>query len=60
MDDIPIYGNGTEEPTFSGKRKKHGLYVSKDGILINADVNGVSNIIRKVFPNALQHTKDFT
>lgn len=60
MDDIPVYGNVTEEPTFSGKRKHRGLYVSKDGTLINADVNGASNIIRKIFPNAFQHIKDFT
>ena len=40
---------GTE---FSGKRVKRGLYHSKRDILINADTNGASNIIRKVFPNA--------
>lgn len=34
---------------FSGKRLKRGLYQTKEGRLINADVNGVSNIIRKVF-----------
>lgn len=32
--------------TFSGKRIKRGLYVSKKGI-INADVNGSFNILRK-------------
>lgn len=32
---------------FSGKRVKRGLYKSKDGILINADVNGAYNILRK-------------
>jgi len=37
---------------FSGKRVKRGLYQSKDGLFINADINGASNIIRKVFPNA--------
>ncbi|KGG81293.1 hypothetical protein Y919_01335 [Caloranaerobacter azorensis H53214] len=37
---------------FSGKRIKRGLYKSKDSILINADVNGAYNIIRKVFPKA--------
>lgn len=35
---------GTE---FSGKRIKRGLYQSKDGTLINADVNGSYNILRK-------------
>lgn len=32
---------------FSGKRIYRGLYKSKDGILINADVNGSYNILRK-------------
>lgn len=36
--------------SFSGKRIKRGMYVSSNGALINADVNGASNIIRKVFP----------
>lgn len=35
---------------FSGKRKKRGLYQSKDGTLINADVNGAYNILRKSNP----------
>ena len=34
---------------FSGKRIKRGLYKTKNNILINADVNGSYNIIRKVF-----------
>lgn len=38
--------------TFSGKRIVRGLYKTNTGNLINADVNGASNIIRKVFPNA--------
>ena len=33
---------------FSGKRIKRGLYRSKDGFIINADVNGSLNIGRKV------------
>lgn len=37
---------------FSGERIQRGLYKSSDGTLINADVNGAGNIIRKVFPNA--------
>lgn len=36
--------------SFSGTRIKRGLYKSSDNTLINADVNGASNIIRKVFP----------
>jgi IS605 OrfB family transposase len=38
---------------FSGKRKHRGLYVSKDGFALNADVNGSLNIGRKVFPEFL-------
>ena len=38
---------------FSGKRIKRGLYKTKNNILINADVNGSYNIIRKVFFNSL-------
>ena len=45
---------------FSGKRTFRGLYKSKDEILINADVNGASNIIKKVFPHAFDKITDFT
>ena len=31
----------------SGKRIKRGLYRSSTGLLINADINGAGNIIRK-------------
>ncbi|QTA81728.1 Transposase, IS605 family [Desulfonema limicola] len=37
--------------TFSGKRVKRGLYRTAKGILLNADINGALNIIRKVVPN---------
>ena len=40
--------NGSE---FSGKRIKRGLYCSKDGRVLNADINGALNIARKVFPD---------
>ena len=47
-DEIPVYDeNDPQEYTFSGKRIKRGLYKSKDGSLINADVNGALNILRK-------------
>jgi putative transposase len=36
--------------SFSGKRVKRGLYRSKDKTLINADVNGAYNILRKSNP----------
>uniref|UniRef100_UPI0022E1E17C zinc ribbon domain-containing protein n=1 Tax=Eubacterium sp. AF05-24 TaxID=2996995 RepID=UPI0022E1E17C len=44
-DQIPCYGEEEKEYTFSGKRIKRGLYRSKEGILMNADINGASNII---------------
>ncbi|HIE26707.1 TPA: transposase, partial [Candidatus Poribacteria bacterium] len=37
---------------YMGRRIKRGLFRSKEGILINADINGACNIIRKVAPNA--------
>jgi len=49
-DQIPVYGNDAAH-TFTGKRIKRGLYRSKNGILMNADINGASNIIRKVYPS---------
>lgn len=49
LDIIPNYGKTTESVTFSGKRIKRGLYRSKDGLLINADINGSINILRKYF-----------
>lgn len=35
---------------YLGKRIKRGLYKSKYGVLINADLNGSYNIMRKAFP----------
>ena len=49
-DDIPVYGE-TENPKFSGRRVKRGLYKTSDGRLINADVNGSYNILRKGLMN---------
>jgi IS605 OrfB family transposase len=52
-DFIPTYGDkDADSVVFSGKRVKRGLYKSKDGTLINADVNGSCNIMRKVIPTA--------
>ena len=36
---------------YLGRRVKRGLFKSAKGILINADVNGSYNIIKKVFPD---------
>jgi|AGSF01.1.fsa_nt_gi transposase, IS605 OrfB family, central region len=53
LDPIPVYGNiGAQDVTFSGKRIKRGLYKTSSGRLINADVNGSYNILRKAIPNA--------
>ena len=45
-DDIPVYEKGKKH-SFSGKRIKRGLYRTKNKILLNADVNGASNILKK-------------
>jgi putative transposase len=74
-DFIPTYGkeNGAK-PTFSGRRRPtrykgtykkdgfRGLYVSKDGIVINSDLNGSANVLRKAFPHAFENgtTPDFS
>jgi transposase len=52
-DPLPVYKKGDDkEYQFSGKRIKRGLYRAKDGRLLNADLNGSGNIVRKVAPNA--------
>ncbi|MED2737406.1 transposase [Bacillus toyonensis] len=48
-DTILTYGKTTDTPKFSGKRIARGLYQAEDGRLINADVNGSANIMRKAF-----------
>lgn len=51
LDFIPVYGD-KEEYEFSGYRKSRGLYkIKNDNRLINADVNGSYNILRKAIPN---------
>ena len=57
-DYIPNF-NG-KEYQFSGKRKTRGCYISKDGIQINADVNGASNIIRKAIPSAFDSVNNYS
>lgn len=59
MDKLEVYGKETQEPKYSGRRKHRGFYEAKDGTMINADVNGASNIIRKVFPNAFKNITNF-
>lgn len=61
MDEIPVYSKGnTGGYTFSGRRVKRGLYRSEDGILINADINGAGNIIRKEYPDAFAGLNDLS
>ena len=38
---------------YMGRRKYRGLFISQNGIKINADCNGAYNIIRKVIPNII-------
>ena len=61
MDDMPAYKKGENKKyAFSGKRIHRGLYRSKNGTLLNADINGAANILRKEYPNAFDGIKDFT
>ena len=47
-DVIPTYNDDNPKKyTFSGKRVKRGLYETKDGKLLNADVNAALNILSK-------------
>lgn len=54
LDFIPVYGV-SDNHEFSGYRKSRGLYKIKDkSTLINADVNGSYNIMRKAIPNLFE------
>ena len=47
-DNIPIFGKlSLIKPIFSGKRISRGQYKTKDGYILNADVNGALNILKK-------------
>ena len=48
LDNEPI----RKQERYAGKRIHRGLFRASDGRLLNADVNGSGNIIRKVAPNA--------
>ena len=66
LDYIPVYRDDVPAGSFSGIRygKRNRLYKSRDGITINADMNGALNILRKAFPevevelNELQYLKN--
>ena len=50
-DNIPVWKNDGKKHSFSGKRVKRGMYKTKDGLNINADVNGSYNIMVKELNN---------
>ncbi|WP_293119557.1 IS200/IS605 family accessory protein TnpB-related protein [Okeania sp. SIO1I7] len=53
---IPVYNKSEKNNvTFSGKRVKRGLYRTASKRLINADVNGSLNIMRKAVPNVFDY-----
>ena len=55
-DNLPSYEEGKEKDFQpSGKRVERGLYKAKDGTLINADVNGAYNIIKKSHPDKIDN-----
>lgn len=66
MDFIPTYGVDDQNVSFSGRRKPtryrgmykkggfRGLYVSGNGAVINSDLNGSANILRKEYPDAFE------
>ena len=58
-DEIPVYGEDKPHK-FSGKRIYRGLYRSKEGLLINSDVNGASNILKKAVKTAFDKITDFS
>jgi putative transposase len=56
-DNIPSLGD--MKTSFSGKRKGRGLYQSGTGIILNADINGACNILRKYDIHAFDGVSDF-
>lgn len=50
-DSLPEHGKKPAGWKASGKRTNRGLYRSGDGSLVNADLNGAANILRKVAGN---------
>ncbi|MBE9145941.1 RNA-guided endonuclease InsQ/TnpB family protein [Planktothrix mougeotii] len=47
-DSLPQYGEKPMGWKASGNRIKRGLYRTSDGFVVNADLNGAANILRKV------------
>lgn len=71
-DPIPVCGENDNDAVFSGKRRPYkykgvsqkdgyrGLYTSKDGSVINSDLNGSANIGRKALPELFTGVVDFS
>ena len=57
-DYIPTFGVDDDRASFSGARIKRGLYRTKDNIIVNADLNGAGNILRKEYPDAFNGIAD--
>jgi IS605 OrfB family transposase len=59
-DDTKYRFSGRRRPTeYKGTKKKdgfRGLYKTKDGTIINSDLNGSANILRKAYPDAFKNT----
>lgn len=56
-DVLPVWKAEKEAVQFSGKRVCRGLYRTATGVLVNADINGALNILRKsnlIATNSLQ------
>ena len=58
-DTLPVYGD-KQTHIFSGKRISRGLYCSKDGTVLNADINAALNILRKAKPEAFEKMNDYS
>lgn len=50
-DSLPVFGEKPDGWKASGKRVRRGLYQSANGSIVNADLNGAANILRKVASN---------
>lgn len=66
LDSLPSYGVDDGEYSFSGSRVHRGLYRASSvlpgqsrGIVLNADLNGAGNILRKVVPDAFDEVVDW-
>ena len=55
-DEMPIWNPlNPKQGSFTGKRIKRGLYRRSNGQILNADVNGALNILRKSKLNQINH-----